>query len=154
MHNRTEIVGGKEETGEVWMLICNQCKERGQTCLNRSHTLEQCVPGAPNPNQAIEEIIEFCPRTRYISAGTRCNKCQKPPGTVFFREYSRMMAYESIFDVILADCCECEKDDFDLCLECFIAGKTCKKKKKHTLFLHSWCPPAEWRQISAVADMV
>lgn len=130
-----EVTDPDEKIYTAWFLLCNQCKAKGQTCLDRTHRLTQASPGDVNPNEYIQNQIEFCPRARHISAAVRCSKCKATPGPVFLH------------------CCQCEEDDFDLCLDCFERGKTCKKRRKHTLLLHSWCPPSEWRRIEQAATV-
>lgn len=74
-----------EEEGRN-VLICNQCKAKGETCLDRSHILTQHKPGVNDFNDAIAPDIEFCPRAQYVAAAIRCRNCKATPGTLFLRK--------------------------------------------------------------------
>jgi hypothetical protein len=40
-----------------------------------------------------------------------------------------------MFSCVTIDCCECDNDDFDICLECWaIKGHGCRMKSKHSLW--------------------
>jgi hypothetical protein len=104
--------------GHWFISHCAECYDNKTTfCQARSHCLEQddsimstkCISSA-NPN---------------LSKSCDAEGCGKKISGLYFRELSRELLFSKQLAYLLIDCCECDEDDYDLCLQCAMGGRTC-----------------------------
>jgi hypothetical protein len=95
---------------------CSNCYERGFRCLDQKHTLV--------PDQSL--IGSTCQRATNPSVPLECDRrdCRKNLQGLYLRE-SFDTSTEFLAKSI--DCCRCDEDDFDICLECvLLKGRGCR----------------------------
>ncbi len=77
------------------------------------------------------KIIPFlstrCPSSANLDLNKFCDAedCGKKISGLYFRELPRRLLFSKQITYLLIDCCECDEDNFDLCLKCAMGGRTC-----------------------------
>lgn len=119
--------------------ICKPCFDSGRRCYDNKHSMLQLLP-EPRKNfwNIINNEVPLTCRRRRRTAGAlfTCDPCGQMLNSSevpFVRKcsYHLMKAMELIFP---QDCCQCNLDNYDICITCALKGVWCKEVE-HILYL-------------------
>jgi hypothetical protein len=104
---------------DYWLVShCSECYESKQTfCQAQNHDLK------PDTGRT----FDTCRTAANPSLSKSCDSedCGKKISGLYFRELPRRLLFSKQLAYLLIDCCECDEDDYDLCLQCAMGGRTC-----------------------------
>jgi hypothetical protein len=105
--------------------FCSDCYDRadGKVCMNEDHEIFS--------NTVF--IGEKCKRANGYAEGVICDRrdCRKTLKGLYFRMYLVSLAIDFLADLDNADCCLCDGDDFDICLQCVMRGRGCRNSSHY-----------------------
>jgi hypothetical protein len=100
----------------------------GKGCRHQDrHILHKMLP-TPQPKTCRRFEASF---TGAALAFLTCTYCEKRIGR---SDYYRKRT-PAIPLTYLLDCCECDKDDFDVCIDCYNQGRRCHNKDEHPVLV-------------------
>jgi hypothetical protein len=100
--------------------ICQDCYDKGNRCLDGHVNYSHWNRRGTEAGQCQRALCPISTRRR-----VPCDGC----GTMIEGVYSREYIYSCKrrgSDFSHPDCCSCNSDNFDLCTDCIVMGRTCK----------------------------
>ena len=107
--------------GEGLHNLCSKCyNDEGTVCLNEDHQLYK----------SDRFMDSSCSRATSESLNVSCDRqdCRKVMKGLYFRKQTNFLMIMGCHSHFETDCCRCDGDDFDICLQCVTRGRDCRDK--------------------------
>jgi hypothetical protein len=107
-------------TGGTWVIShCFECYNSKKTfCQAESHHLvrDDCFKSSGCLAAAYPDLERWCDAV----------DCGKKISGLYFREWTTKHVSSNKLLTYTLDCCICDSDNFDLCLQCVMGGRVCQ----------------------------
>jgi hypothetical protein len=127
-----------------WCDIC--CEARGiqdavicHTCTDGNSVFNMCMKcwnntdlGCMNHDHQKDYVIQpavvgnRCRRAQ-IPNGLACDRCRADVQGLYFRTSNALPRTGKTADLLPTDCCQCDNDNFDICLACVLKQRGCRQ---------------------------